>query len=164
MEKTLYEINQDYLRLMSEIEENDGEMTPELEQALAINEADHAAKLEAYGQIIANYKAEAEACKAEAARLKTKADRALKAADRLKDTISFFLTATDRRKAAAGVWSFSLRDSKAVNVTDEEAIPEIFWREKVTREVSKTDIKAAIEGGQVVPGAEIVTNVSLLIR
>lgn len=103
MEKTLYEINQDYLRLMSEIEENDGEMTPELEQALAINEADHAAKLEAYGQIIANYKAEAEACKAEAARLKTKADRATRSAERLKETIRFFLTATDRRKVAAGV-------------------------------------------------------------
>lgn len=164
MEKTLYDINQDYLRLMSEIEENEGEITPEMEQALAINEADHAAKLEAYGQIIANYKAEAEACKAEAARLKTKADRALKAADRLKETIRFFLTVTDRRKVAAGVWSFSLRDSKAVSITDEASLPEAYWREKVERTPDKVAIKEAIERGEEVSGAAIVVNQSLTIK
>lgn len=164
MEKTLYEINQDYLRLMSEIEENEGEMTPELEQALAINEADHAAKLEAYGQIIANYKAEAEACKAEAARLKAKADRAARSAERLKDTIRFFLTATDRRKVAAGVWSFSLRESVAVEVSDMEILPEGYIREKVTREPDKAALKDALNGGAAIPGAELVTRTSLQIK
>lgn len=164
MEKTLYQINEEYLSLLAQIEELDGEITPELEAAIQINEEDHAAKLEAYGHIISNYKAEAEACKAEAARLKTKADRAIRAAERLKDTIRYFLTVTDRRKAAAGLYTFSLRDSKAVNVTDESLLPSEFWRVKTTREVSKTDIKAAIEAGQIVPGAEIITNTSLQIK
>lgn len=164
MEKTLYQINEEYLGILAQIEENEGELTPELEQALAINEENHAAKLEAYGNIISNYKAEAEACKAEAERLKAKAERAKKAAERLKDTIRYFLTVTDRRKVAAGLYSFSLRDSKAVNVTDESLLPEEFWRVKTTREVAKTDIKAAIEAGQEVPGAEIVTNTSLTIK
>ena len=49
MEKTLYEINEEYLGILAQIEDNEGELTPELEQALAINEENHAAKLEAYG-------------------------------------------------------------------------------------------------------------------
>lgn len=164
MEKTLYEINEEYIKLLAQVEENEGELTPELEQALTINEEDHAAKLEAYGKIISNYKSEAEACKQEADRLKAKADRAIKAAERLKDTIRYFLTVTDRRKASAGLYTFSLRDSKAVKVTDESLLPGAFWRVKETREVSKTDIKAAIEAGQIVPGAEIVINTSLQIK
>ena len=80
MKETLYSINEEYLNILAQIEENEGELTPELEKALAINEEQHEAKLEAYGHIIANYRAEAEACKAEAERLKKKADNALKAA------------------------------------------------------------------------------------
>lgn len=164
MKETLYSINEEYLNILAQIEENEGELTPELEQALAINEEQHEAKLEAYGHIIANYKAEAEACKAEAERLKKKADNALKAAERLKDTIRYFLQVTDRRKAAGGTFTFSLRDSEAVSVTDETAIPEEWWRVKTTREVNKADIKAALKGGAAIPGVELVTNTSLTIK
>lgn len=164
MEKTLYKINEEYLQLLAQIEENDGELTPEMEEALAINEQDHAAKLEAYGGIIANYLAEADACKAEAERLKAKAERAKKAAERLKETILYFLTATDRRKAAGGLWTFSVRESEAVQVTDESAIPEQWWRVKTTREVAKIDIRAAIKAGSDVPGCVIVRNKSLTIK
>lgn len=164
MEKTLYSINEQYLDLLRQIEENGGEVTPELEEQLAINEADHAAKLEAYGRIISNYTAEAAACMEEVKRLALKADRATRAAGRLKDTILYFLQATDRRKAAAGVWTYTLRDSKAVEVEDDSALPEEFWRVREVRTPDKQGIKAAIEAGATVPGARLVTNTSLQMR
>ena len=164
MKQTLYDINEEYLRLMQQVEENEGEMTPELEQALAINEENHSAKLESYAAIIANYNAEAEACKAESKRLKDKADRVVAHAQRLKDAIVHFLTVTDRRKVAAGTWSMSLRDTEAVSVTDEAAIPADYWREKVERSVDRMAVKAAIKGGTEIPGCTLVTNTSLQIK
>ena len=164
MKPTLYSINEEYLQLLAQIEENEGELTPELEEALAINEEQHEAKLEAYGNIIANYLAEAEACKAESERLRVKADRAKKAAERLKETIRYFLTVTDRKKAAGGLWTFALRESDAVLITDEAAIPDEWWRVKTTREVNKADIKAAIKSGTDIPGVELTKNTSLTIK
>lgn len=164
MKQTLYEISQEYLELAARIEENEGELTPELEEALAINEENHNAKIESYAAVIANYKAEAEACKAESKRLKEKADAALRHAETLKETIVRFLTVTDRRKVQAGNWSVSLRDSEAVSVTDESLLPSDYWREKVERSVDKVAVKNAIKGGQVIPGAELVTNTSLQIK
>lgn len=164
MKKTLYDINEQYLSLLRQVEENGGEITPELEEQLAINEADHAAKLDTYGRIIANYAAEASACMDEAKRLAIKAERATKAAQRLKDTILHFLQATDRRKVAAGLWTYTLRDSKAVEVEDDTAIPAEYWRIKEIRTPDKQNIKAAIEAGATVPGARLVTTTSLQIR
>ena len=164
MNNTLYDISNEYLKLMSEIEANEGEMTPELEQALAINEENHAAKMEAYAACIANYKAEAEACKAESKRLKERAERADKHADRLKEYMKMFMECTGREKVAAGNWKLSLRESVAVEVSDMEILPEGYIREKVTREPDKAALKDAMKGGAAIPGAELVTRTSLQIK
>ena len=36
--KSLYNISADFLRIVEELQENDGELTPELEDALVVNE------------------------------------------------------------------------------------------------------------------------------
>lgn len=164
MKETIYSINEEYVRLMQEVEEMGGELTPDMEQRLAINEEQWQQKLEAYAKIVMNYKAEAEAKKAEADRLAAAAKAAENNAERLKATILFFLQSTGRRKEAAGNFQFSLRDTEAVQVTDEAALPENFMVTKVSQSPDKKAIKEAIKGGAKVPGAELRRNTSLIIK
>jgi len=50
----------------------------------------------------------------------------------------------------------------AVTVTDEDMLPEQFWR--VRRDVNKTAINDAIKAGETVPGVEVNTNVAPSLR
>jgi hypothetical protein len=53
MKTTLYNIEQEYLNLISEIESLDGELTPEIEEQLTINKEQLESKSVAYLQVIA---------------------------------------------------------------------------------------------------------------
>ena len=53
MKTTLYNIEQEYLTLISEIEALDGELTPEIEEQLTINKEQLESKSVAYLQVIA---------------------------------------------------------------------------------------------------------------
>lgn len=52
MKTTLYNIEQEYLTLISEIESLDGELTPEIEEQLTINKEQLESKSVAYLQVI----------------------------------------------------------------------------------------------------------------
>ena len=66
---TLYGITAELNGILAQLEELGGEITPELEQALAINEEQFVAKAEDYGHAILNLKGMAAAAKAEKERL-----------------------------------------------------------------------------------------------
>ena len=76
----------------------------------------------------------------------------------------------DRAKAAGGeiaTDSITVKVRKcppSVEITDEEAVPGRFWREKVTRTVDKASIKEALKSGEYVPGAALVVNEKVSIR
>lgn len=164
MKETLYSITEEYLALMDEIEQNEGELTEEMAERLNINEENYISKLEAYAQCIANYKAEAEACKQQAEHFAKRAKSAEGNAQRLKDTIVYFMTATGRGKESAGAFKFSIRESKAVDIIDEQLIPISFKKYETKETICKTDIKKAIEDGEEVPGAAIKVNKSITIK
>ena len=70
MENTsLYKISVDLLALLQQIEENDGEITEEMSQALTINQEQAAAKMTDYGHAIQQLEGFAELAKAEAQRV-----------------------------------------------------------------------------------------------
>ena len=66
---TLYGITAELNNILAQLEELGGEITPEIEQALAINEEQFVAKAEDYGHAILNLKGMAAAAKAEKERL-----------------------------------------------------------------------------------------------
>jgi hypothetical protein len=81
---SLYNITEKYLNLCKEIEDNDGELTPELEKELAINEEEVEDKLKAYYYIIAQTKGEIDVISDEISRLKEKQNNKDKLIERLK--------------------------------------------------------------------------------
>lgn len=53
---------------------------------------------------------------------------------------------------------------QSVEVVNEGAIPERFWREKVVRTLDKEAVKEALKAGERVPGAALVRNEKVSIK
>jgi predicted double-glycine peptidase len=158
--KNLFNIDAELYEVYNEIENNGGEMTPELEAALEISEAERLTKGEGYVYVIKQLKSQAEMIKAEAKRLQELAKRYENSADKLADTLLQSVVAHGQIKTA--FVTISSRKSKSVSITDESLLGAEFLRIKT--EPNKTAIKEALESGQEVQGALIVENYSLNIR
>ena len=129
------------------------------------NATDKAAALQA---VITRAESQEAFLKREADALTAAAKGQARAADRCRALIVDLL----RAKMAIGEpgsiqgpgWTLSLRETQAVDVSDLDALPPAFWREKTTREPDKGAIKAEIEAGNTVPGAALKVNHSVTIR
>lgn len=161
---TLYGITAEMNAILALIEEGGGELTPELEQALAITEGQFAAKAEDYGKAILNLRAMAVAAKAEKDRLATLQKFYENAQKRLADALSSAMQVLGHDKVENGTLRLSLRRTTATEVDDIDQVPQFFKTAKVEVVADKTAIKKAIQDGIEVPGARLVENVSLLIK
>lgn len=160
----LFKIAQEELDLLNEIEELEGELTPELEERLKINEANMAKKMEDYCKAIRYYEMTVANAKSEKERLDKLIKRSERSQQWLKDAILNVMNATDKPKVSAGTFTVGTRKSTAVNIIDESAIPARYANEVVTVKIDKTAIKDAIKNGEEVPGAQLVERKSLTIK
>lgn len=160
----IYEIAQEELDLLNEIEELDGELTPELEERLKINEANMAKKMEDYCKAIRYYEMTVANAKSEKERLDKLIKRSERSQQWLKDAILNVMNATGKPKVSAGTFTVGTRKSTSVNIIEESAIPARYAREVVTVKIDKTAIKDAIKNGEEVPGAQLVERKSLTIK
>jgi hypothetical protein len=158
--KNLFNIDAELYEVYNEIENNGGEMTPELEATLEITEAERLTKGEGYVYVIKQLRSQSDMIKSEIKRLQELAKRYESSADKLADTLLQSVVAHGQIKTA--LVTISSRKSKAVSITDESLLGAEFMRIKT--EPNKTAIKEALESGQEVQGALIVENYSLSIR
>ena len=87
MKNTLYKIEQQYLDIISQVEANEGELTPELEEQLTITEGQLAQKSIAYIEIISLKKSLVERIKQEKKRLDALQKRQQNIVDRLQNSL-----------------------------------------------------------------------------
>ena len=158
--KNLFNIDAELYEVYNEIENNGGEMTPELEATLEITEAERLTKGEGYVYVIKQLRSQADMIKSEIKRLQELAKRYENSADKLADTLLQSVVAHGQIKTA--LVTISSRKSKSVSITDESLLGAEYLRIKT--EPNKTAIKEALESGQEVAGALIVENYSLNIR
>jgi hypothetical protein len=159
---SLYTITTEQLRINELLEELEGELTPEIEEALIINEDNFLTKSEGYIESIAYFKARAEAAKVrieEYQRIKRIAENAEK---RLKERMQWAMEVLGRDKVEVGLHKMSLRSSQAVNITNEARIPNQYI--KVETKIDKESLKRDLKAGLVIEGAELITNKSIQIR
>ena len=161
---TLYSITAELNGILAQLEELGGEITPELEQALAINEEQFVAKAEDYGHAILNLKGMAAAAKAEKERLAGLQKFYENAQKRLTDALSTAMQVFCHDKVETPAMRLSLRHSTATEVDDLDQVPAEYKTTKVEVVADKTAIKKAIQSGEDVPGAHLVENVSLQIK
>jgi hypothetical protein len=158
--KNLFNIDADLFALYTDIENNGGEMTAELEQSLEITEAERLTKGEGYVHVIKQFKAQSELLKSEAKRLQDLARHYDNSVVKLSDTLLQSVISHGQIKTA--FVTISSRRSKSVSITDESLLGAEFMRVKT--EPNKTAIKEALDAGQEVAGALIVENYSLNIK
>ena len=161
MKTTLYNIENDYLKLISQIEEAEGELTPELEQALAINEAQLQSKSVAYLQVITTKEGINSAIDIEIKRLqalkKRNSNLVSNLKNRLLEAVKLF------GEFEVGFNKFTTRKSSSVQVDDINSLPAEFKKVKVTETADKKAIKYAIKSGKEITGCSIVENLNLKI-
>ena len=163
MEKSLYVIKEEYLDLISQIEQAEGELTPELESALTINKAELEVKSIAYVEVIKqresfNARIDEEIKRLQAIK-KANDNLVLRLKNNLLNAVNMF------GNFEAGFLKLSTRKSKSVEVTiDTNDLPKEFKSIKVTEAPDKTAIKKAIESGQEIEGCRIVENINLAIK
>lgn len=150
----LYEID---AAVMACIDEETGEIVDE--QKLNDLEMERGRKIENTALWIKNLRAEVKALKDEEAAFKARRQTAENKLDSLERYLSGYL---DGQKFKSDKVSIFHRSIESVNVTDIDKVPQELTR--VTVEARKDDIKKLLKDGRVVPGAELVTKTSMVIR
>ncbi len=120
--------------------------------------------LEYFAKMKANADAKVIALKAEKERFDEKAKSEKAKSDKYKEIINNAMKMSNKKKIETDLFTISKRSSKAVNIIDETKIPLEFMSETITYKPIKKAIKEAIEKGEVIEGAELGINESVVIK
>ena len=161
MKTTLFNIETEYLALISNIEALEGEITPEIEEQLAINEKQLQGKSTAYLQVITTKEGINDAIDIEIKRLQAIKKRNVNLTARLKDRLLEAVKLFGEFEV--GFNKFSTRKSSSVQVDDVNSLPSEFKTVKVTEAADKKAIKEALKAGKKIEGCSIVNNLNLKI-
>lgn len=165
MKKALYTIEQEYIELAEQIEQAEGELTPELETALAITEGELQTKAVGYGFIIKEAEGNIAIIDAEIKRLTALKKSEQSKVDRLKDSISKAMQLFGIFKVETPLLKLSFRTSKRVIGSPLVDLPdELVTIVPEQRKPNLTAIKATIEGGFEVDGYTIEEFQNLQIK
>lgn len=150
---------------IAEIYENLENIDDEVAVATAMDAVDAALeeKLESTAKVIRNLEAEADALEAEEKRLKARKTAVKNRIADIKGYVQGNLEAMGKDKVSSGIFKWSIQaNAPSVNILDESLIPDDYW--KIERKPMKTEIKKAIEAGELTEGAELVRTKSLRLR
>jgi hypothetical protein len=172
----LYQLTAEQARIEDLLEQNGGEMTPEIEEALTLTSEALPKKVDGYGVIIRQFAAAEAACDAEIKRLQALKKTAVNAQRNLKDRVLYAMQTFGYDKLAGETTKFSTRKSSAVEVDDAVLMERYYGKiqefvatlpDWLTLEikVSKQAIKDAYKATGITPeGAQVVENTSLIIK
>jgi hypothetical protein len=163
--KSIYNIQGDYLRLMDEIENNEGELTDDTENRLAITQEQLEEKAVSYGYCIRQFDFEIEQIAAEQARLSKIMIRKSKIQTELKKRISEAMLCFNITKVQQNNLTLSFLKSEQLHIDDDAKIPKKYLKSKIVESVDKAGLKADTKSGAIkVEGIFIVENQNLQIK
>lgn len=158
----LFNIQQQYLSLAHQLSE--GEVTPELEQELIINQEQLQEKAVNYGYVIKQLGHEVNAVDIEIKRLQDIKKRNEKAIERMETAISNAMQLYGIEKVDSSFLKLSFRKSESVEIVNEAQLLPEFTTTKTTVTPNKVAIKESLKRGEVVEGAVLLTNYNLQIK
>jgi HK97 family phage major capsid protein len=156
----LYETSNAARELEAMLTESEGELTAEMEghfDILAQQAENLPAAIDDVLSLVAEIEHRAAARKAEADRLKARAKRDEAVAEWFKGQVLRAMQAQGIKKLECSRWRATAAmpgGKPSMEIVD--AIPEDYYREVVTREIDKDKIRAALDGGTVLPFARLV--------
>jgi hypothetical protein len=160
----IFKIQQQYVSIINQVIEAEGELSEELIQAIEINETDLKEKAVNYGYAIRMFEFDNTIVDEEIKRLQALKKLNNKKAEWLERTISNAMQQFGIEKVESPTLKLSFRKSESVEIVNEAQLTEQFTTTKTTVTPNKTAIKEAIKNGEVVEGAVLVTNFNLQIK
>ena len=121
----LFEISNDFRMLLDNIEECDGEITPEIEEALTITEENGRKKIDDYVKAIKAVESDIEACKLEKKRIAEVQERKQRLLDKLKSVVTNYVsefgntTKNGGRYIDCPTYKVSVRNSDSCEINNE---------------------------------------------
>jgi hypothetical protein len=167
MNKSLYHISTEAKELVSALEENEGELNPDIESALRINQNELQEKSINYAYAIKTVSNDVDAISEEIKRLQALKKAKENVVQKLKDTVVNAMQIYGIEKVETPTLKLSIRRSEAVIIDDSftKVNPEGYYMtEKITYTPDKTMIKEAIKRGQNIEGARIIETYNLQIK
>jgi hypothetical protein len=148
----LHELVANSLSLAAMIAESGGELSPEVENALSVNEKSLAEKLDTYAFIEDQLKSQAEAMKAKAAEFREMAGRFELARDRLRSRIKDAMGALGTSEIDGNEYRYKLTVMPNKLAINESELPKIYKKITVSYEPDKEFITNMLKTGEVIPG------------
>lgn len=161
MNKSLFEIQSDYLAIANELANSEGELSPELESRLSIHHQELKAKSLAYVQVMALIESDIAFAQQEMERIGTYIKGKQRLRERLRERLT--IATLEYGEIHTGTYQITTRKSESVEV-DLNQIPEAYTRILVHPIADKAKIKEALKAGENVPGARLVIKHNLIIK
>ena len=150
------------MEIASQLEE--GELTPEMETALAINQNELQEKAVNYGYAIKSMEDDVVSINEEIKRLQAIKTAKTNASSRMKDSVKNAMQLYGIEKVTSPTLTLSLRKSESVEVDLVEGLSNDFKITKTTVTADKVAIKQAIKQGENITGARLVEKLNLQIK
>lgn len=160
----IYQIEKEYLEISQKLIDTDGELTPELESELMINQQELEKKGIQYGYVVKSIENDIDVIDAEIKRLTAIKKTLSNSVDRLKNTLLNAMEMYQINELKTPTLKINFRKSESVEITDAENLNKKFLVEKVALSIDKVLIKEAIKSGEIVIGATLVTKNNLQIK
>lgn len=141
-----------------------GELTPDLERELVINQQGLQQKALDYAYVVKSLESDVSIIDEEIKRLKALKDAKTNAIERMKESVLNAMQIYGITEVKSATLKLSLRRSESVSVPMAELLPKEFLTVKEVVTPNKIAIKEAIKSGLTVPGAMIEENYSLQIK
>ncbi len=165
MNKSIYQIENEYRLLAENLIESGGELTPEIETQLQIIKADLQNKSVSYSFVIKQLESDISQIDAEVKRLNDLKKARSKTVERLEETLKNAMILFDIQKIESPLVTISLRDSESVEVLHLAILSDEYKKTSVpVVSADKIKIKEAIKAGETVEGAILVKNQSIQIK
>lgn len=182
--KSMYQIRGEHLGLLKLIEEAEGELTPEIEQALALTEEEFEEKAVSYGFVVKSFEDVEEVLDKEIKRLTELKKKAAKRAETFKNRLDEAMRQFGFEKIKTETLTLSYRTSKPVELVEgfeDEFLKNVSVTFKpndgapagilnlceffdIKLSASKTRIGDALKSGTEIKGAKIVEKKNLQIK
>ena len=164
MKTTIYEIEQNYLQIVNQLIDNEGEITDELNEALTITQNELQNKAVNYSFVIKQIESDIEQIENEVKRLNAMKKVQQNVIDRLKSTLTTAMNIFEVDEIKTPLIKINFRKSESVEVEDVNVLPNDYKVIKVTEQADKIKIKAALKSGEIIAGCSISENKNIQIK